>query len=67
METGRVPIYQGEELLELDSQVRDHVHTTQALLTSLLGDAAERRHRLQGLRQRLGVPALASAAMSVEA
>jgi len=51
----------------LDSQVRDQVQTTQAVLTSLLGQATATRHRLQGLRQRLGVPASAPEAMSVEA
>lgn len=67
LESMRGTINQGEDLLKLDRQVRDHVQTTQALLASLLVDAAATKRRLQGLRQRLGVPALASEAMSVEA
>ena len=67
LETTRPGVQQGEELLKLDQQVRDHVQTTQALLSSQLGEAAATRRRLQGLRQRLGVPVVASETMSVEA
>lgn len=67
LENTRGAIVQGDDLLEWDRQVRDHVQTTQALLTSLLGDAAATKGRLQGLRQRLGVPASAAEAISVEA
>lgn len=67
LETTKGTLDQREDLLKLDCQVRDHVQTTQALLASLLGDAAATKRRLQGLRQRLGIPALASEAMSVEA
>lgn len=67
LEAAGLSVLQKEELLKLDSQVRDQVQTTQAVLTSLLGDVAATRHRLQGLRQRLGVPAVARESMSVEA
>lgn len=67
LEAAGLPVLYKEELLKLDSQVRDQVQTTQAVLTSLLGDVAATRHRLQGLRQRLGVPAVARESMSVEA
>ncbi len=67
LETMQPALEQGKELLQLDRQVFDHVQTTQVLLTSLLGDAAATKRRLQGLRQRLGGPALAPEAMSVEA
>jgi hypothetical protein len=67
LETTGPAVEQGEELLQLDRQVCDHVQTTQALLASLLGEAAATKRRLQGLRQRLGVPAMAPEAMSMEA
>lgn len=67
LETTSGTIDQAEDLLRLDRQVHDHMQTTQALLASLLGEAAATKRRLQGLRQRLGVPTLPSEAMSVEA
>jgi hypothetical protein len=62
-----MPVSEAQEVLKLDRYVSDQVQTTQAVLTSLLGQATATRHRLQGLRQRLGVPASAPEAMSVEA
>ncbi|NJL17329.1 MAG: hypothetical protein HC938_09165 [Nitrospira sp.] len=67
LEAAGLSALQKAELLKLDGQVRDQAQTTQSVLTSLLGDVAATRHRLQGLRQRLGVPALAPESMSVEA
>lgn len=67
LETMRMTVDHGEELLALDRQVRDQVLAAQALLTSLLGDAAATKHRLQELRHRLGVPMPASDGISVEA
>ena len=67
LEAAGLSALQKVELLKLDGQVRDQAQTTQSVLTSLLGDVAATRHRLQGLRQRFGVPALAPEAMSVEA
>jgi hypothetical protein len=59
-------IEQRDELLEWDRQVSDHVQITQALVTTLLGEATARKFRLQGLRQRLGVPTSEAEAISVE-
>lgn len=67
LETTGGAVDQGEDLLKLDRQVRDHAQTAQVLLASLLDEAASTRQRLQGLRQRLSVPASASEAISVEA
>jgi hypothetical protein len=67
LESAGMPVSEAQEILTLDSQVRDQVQTIQAVLTSLLGQATATRHRLQGLRQRLAVPATAPEAMSVEA
>jgi hypothetical protein len=67
LESASMPVSEAQEVLKLDSRVRDQVQTTQAVLTSLLGQATATRHRLQGLRQRLSVPASAPEAMSVEA
>lgn len=67
LETMHPILEEGDELLQLDRQVFNHVQTTQAVLTSLLGEAAATKRRLQGLRQRLGGAALAPEAMSVEA
>jgi len=67
LESAGMLVSEAQEILILDSQVRDQVQTTQAVLTSLLGQATATRHRLHGLRQRLGVPASAPEAMSVEA
>ncbi|MBK9305822.1 MAG: hypothetical protein IPM58_01715 [Nitrospira sp.] len=67
LEVMRPALEQGEELLRLDRQVFDHVQATQALLTSLLEEAAATKRRLQRLRRRLGEPALAPESMSIEA
>lgn len=67
LESAEMPVSEVQQVLKVDSQVRDQVQATQAVLTSLLGQATVTRHRLQGLRQRLGVPASAPEAMSVEA
>ncbi len=67
LESTGMPVSSAQEVLKLDRQIRDQVQTAQAVLTSLLGQTTATRHRLQGLRQRLGVPASAPEAMSVEA
>ena len=67
LEAMKPGVDQGEALLELDRDVRDHAQTTQTLLASLLSDATATRHRLQALRQRFSVPTLASETMSVKA
>lgn len=66
LETATEVIDQGEDLLVLDRQVRDHAQTAQVLLASLLDEAASTRRRLQGVRRRLRVPASVSEAISVE-
>jgi len=67
LELAGTPVSETQEVLKLDRYVCDQVQTTQAVLTSLLGQATVTRHRLQGLRQRLGVPDSAPETMSVEA
>lgn len=67
LETMGVTADRSEELLALDRLVRDQVQATQALLTSLLGDAAATKRRVQELRQRLGVLTSTSDGISVEA
>ena len=67
LESSGGTIDRGEDLMVLDHQVRNHVRTAQALVASLLEETAATRRRVQGLRQRLGVSALAPEAMSVEA
>jgi hypothetical protein len=67
LETTGEAVDQGENLLKWDRQVRDHALTTQVLLSSLLAEAAATKRRLQRLRERLGVPASASEAISMEA
>ncbi|MBH0201244.1 MAG: hypothetical protein HP496_02820 [Nitrospira sp.] len=51
--TSQTPIREASDLLKLDGQIRDRVHTVQAVLVSLLGEATATRQRLQGLHQRL--------------
>lgn len=50
----QTPLQEASNLLKLDEQIRDRVRTAQAVLVSLLGEAAATRQRLQGLQQRLG-------------
>jgi hypothetical protein len=63
----RTPVQEASELLALDEQVRDRVRTVQALVVSLLGEAAATRQRLQGLHLRLGVQSSAPATVSMKA
>ncbi len=67
LETMQTPIGEAGDLLKLDAQVRNRVHTVQAVLTSLLSEATVTRQRLRGLRQRLGATASTPQAVSVEA
>ena len=50
----QTPPQGASDLLKLDEQIRDRVRTAQAVLVSLLGEAAATRQRLHGLQQRLG-------------
>jgi hypothetical protein len=50
----QTPLQEVSYLLKLDAQIRDRVHTVQAVLVSLLGEAAATKQRLHGLQQGLG-------------
>ena len=50
----QTPLQEVSYLLKLDAQIRDRVHTVQAVLVSLLGEAGVTKQRLHGLQQRLG-------------
>jgi hypothetical protein len=50
----QTPLREASDLLKLDEQIRDRVRTVQAVLVSLLGEAAATKQRLHGLQQRLG-------------
>ncbi|MFZ3015266.1 MAG: hypothetical protein WA045_16295 [Nitrospira sp.] len=50
----QTPLQEASDLLKLDAQIRDRVHTVQAVLVSLLGEAAATKQRLHGLQQGLG-------------
>lgn len=62
----QTPIREASDLLKLDEQIRDRVRTAQAVLVSLLGEAAATRQRLQGLHQRLEVQASAPVTVSMK-
>lgn len=62
----QTPIREASDLLKLDEQIRDRVRTAQAVLVSLLGEAAVTRQRLQGLHQRLEVQPSAPATVSMK-
>ncbi|MDF0675084.1 MAG: hypothetical protein P0120_12225 [Nitrospira sp.] len=62
----QTPIREASDMLKLDEQIRDRVRTAQAVLVSLLGEAAATRQRLQGLHQRLEVQASAPVTVSVK-
>lgn len=55
------------ELLRMDAEVRDRIHTAQAVLKDLLAEAQMTKQRVQGLRQRFGVPLSGPKAVSLEA
>jgi hypothetical protein len=50
----QTPLQEASDLLKLDEQIRDRVRTVQAVLVSLLGEAAATKQRLHGLQHRLG-------------
>jgi hypothetical protein len=60
-------VQEASDLLKLDEQIRDRVHTVQAVLASLMGDAAATKQRLQELHQRLGAQPSARATVSMKA
>lgn len=54
LQTMQAPACEADELLQLDQQIHDRVHTVQAVLASLLGETTATRQRLHGLHQRVG-------------
>lgn len=61
----QTPVRQANDLLKLDERIRDRVCAVQAVLVSLLGEAATTRQRLQGLHQRLEVQPSAPVTVSM--
>lgn len=55
------------ELLRMDDELRDRIHTAQALLENLLAEAQLTKRQVQGLRQRLAVPPSGPETVSIEA
>lgn len=56
-----------DELLRMDNELRDRIHTAQAVLDDLLAEAQTTKRQVQGLRQRLAPPPSRPEAMSIEA
>ena len=56
-----------DELLQLDDELRDRIHTVQAVLEVLLAEAQMTKRQVQEWRQRLGVPLSRPEAVSIEA
>ena len=63
----QMPVREASELLKLDEQIRNRVRIVQAVLASLLGEAAATKQRLHGLHQRLGGPSSAAVTVSMKA
>lgn len=62
----QTPIREASDLLKLDERIRDRVRTVQAVLVSLLSEAAATRQRLQGLHQRFEVQPSAPVTVSMK-
>lgn len=56
-----------DELLSMDDELRDRIHTAQVLLDTLLTEAQTAKRQVQDLRQRLAVLPSGPKAVSVEA
>ncbi len=56
-----------DELLRMDDELRDRIHTAQILLRNLLAEAQTTKRQVQGLRQRLAVQPSQPEAVSIEA
>ncbi|OQW35769.1 MAG: hypothetical protein A4E19_16095 [Nitrospira sp. SG-bin1] len=67
LETMQAPLEEGSRLLQLDEQIRNRVHTVQAVLGSLLAEAAANRQRLHNLHHRLGRERSVPLAVSMKA
>jgi hypothetical protein len=59
--------FPADELLSMDDELRDRIHTAQALLEHLLVEAQITKRQVQGFRQRLAISASGPEALSVEA
>jgi hypothetical protein len=56
-----------DELLKMDDELRDRIHTAQALLEHLLVEAQMTKRQVQGLRQRLVAKPSGPETVSIEA
>lgn len=56
-----------DELLRMDGELRDRIHTAQAVLEDLLVEAQMTKRKVQELRQCLTVQPLRPVAVSIEA
>lgn len=65
--TMQTPVREASDLLQCDEQIRDRARTVQAVLMSLVREAAATRQRLQDLHQRLGVQISAPVTVSMKA
>ncbi len=55
------------ELLRMDDELRDRIHTAQAVLEDLLAEAQVTKRQVQGLRQRFAAQPSQPETVSVEA
>ncbi len=67
LEAVQMPDGDANDLLKLDEQICERVHTAQSVLTALMNDATAIGQRLQGIRQRLAVPSSLPGRLSLEA
>jgi hypothetical protein len=56
-----------DELLSMDDELRDRIHTAQALLEHLLVEAQMTKRQVQGLRQRLAAQPSGPETVSIDA
>jgi hypothetical protein len=56
-----------DQILKMDDELRDRIHTAQALLEVLLAEAQTTKRQVQEWRQRLGIPLSRPEAVSIEA
>jgi Ser-tRNA(Ala) deacylase AlaX len=56
-----------DELLRMDNELRDRIHTAQIVLDDLLAEAQTTKRQVQGLRQRLAPHLSGPEAVSIEA
>ena len=56
-----------DELLSMDDELRDRIHTAQALLQHLLSETQITKRQVQGLRQRLAAQPSGPETVSIDA